>query len=44
MSVEPKPTHIRGEILSHTDMCAAEKRNLQQGMNFRQPGRRTVVL
>jgi len=25
-------------------MCAAEKRNLQQGMNFRQPGRRTVVL
>jgi hypothetical protein len=32
------------DIVSHAEMCAAEKRNLQQGMNFRPGGRRSVIL
>jgi hypothetical protein len=34
----------QGDVLSHAEMCAAERRNLQQGMNFRPGGRRSVIL
>lgn len=34
----------QGDVLSHYDMCQAERRNLQQGMNFRPGGRRSVIL
>ena len=30
------------DIVSHSEMCQAEQRNLQQGMNFRPGGRRSV--
>lgn len=33
-----------GDVLSHAEMCQAERRNLQQGMNFRPSGRRSVIL
>lgn len=33
-----------GDVISHQEMCQAERRNLQQGMNFRPGGRRSVVL
>ncbi len=32
------------DIVSHAEMCAAEKRNLQAGMNFRPGGRRSIFL
>jgi hypothetical protein len=34
----------QGDVVSHYDMCQAERRNLQQGMNFRPSGRRSVIL
>ena len=34
----------QGDLISHQEMCQAERRNLQQGMNFRPGGRRSVVL
>jgi hypothetical protein len=34
----------QGDVLSHAEMCQAERRNLQQGMNFRPGGRRSVIL
>jgi hypothetical protein len=34
----------QGDVVSHYDMCQAERRNLQQGMNFRPGGRRSVIL
>jgi HNH endonuclease len=34
----------QGDVISHYQMCEAEKRNLQQGMNFRPNGRRSVIL
>jgi len=33
----------QGDVVSHYEMCQAE-RNLQQGMNFRPGGRRSVIL
>src|SRR3954453_9205719 len=33
-----------GDVVSHQEMCQAERRNLQQGMNFRPGGRRSVIL
>ena len=33
-----------GAVVSHYEMCQAERRNLQQGMNFRPGGRRSVIL
>src|SRR3954466_4709813 len=39
------PMAIRqGDVVSHYEMCQAERRNLQQGMNFRPGGRRSVIL
>jgi hypothetical protein len=32
------------DVVSHYEMCQAERRNLQQGMNFRPGGRRSVIL
>ena len=34
----------QGDVVSHYEMCQAERRNLQQGMNFRPGGRRSVIL
>ena len=34
----------QGDVVSHSEMCQAERRNLQQGMNFRPGGRRSVIL
>src|SRR3954471_24613617 len=34
----------QGDVISHYEMCQAERRNLQQGMNFRPSGRRSVIL
>ena len=33
-----------GDVISYLDMCQAEGRNLQQGMNFRVRGRTSVIL
>lgn len=38
MSIRPD------DVVSHADMCHEERRNLQQGMNFRPSGRRSVIL
>jgi HNH endonuclease len=37
-------TPLRGDVLSHTEMCAAEGMNLQRGMNFGRNGHRSVIL
>ena len=34
----------QGDVISHYEMCQEERRNLQQGMNFRPNGRRSVIL
>jgi hypothetical protein len=34
----------QSDVISHYEMCQAERRNLQQGMNFRPGGRRSVIL
>jgi hypothetical protein len=34
----------QSDVISHHEMCQAERRNLQQGMNFRPGGRRSVIL
>ena len=34
----------QGDVLSHYEMCQAERLNLQRGMNFRPGGRRSVIL
>jgi hypothetical protein len=34
----------QGDVVSHYEMCQAERRNLQQGMHFRPGGRRSVIL
>jgi hypothetical protein len=34
----------QGDVVSHYEMCQAERRNLQQGMNFRPGGHRSVIL
>jgi hypothetical protein len=34
----------QGDVISHYEMCQEEWRNLQQGMNFRPGGRRSVIL
>jgi hypothetical protein len=34
----------QGDVISHAEMCQAERMMLQQGMNFRPRGRRTVIL
>src|SRR5437763_10105095 len=34
----------QADVVSHYEMCQAERRNLQQGMNFRPGGRRSVIL
>ena len=33
-----------GDVVSHHEMCDAERRMLQRGMNFRPGGRRSVIL
>jgi HNH endonuclease len=37
-------TILQGDVISHYEMCQAERRNLQRGMNFRPGGRRSVIL
>lgn len=34
----------QGDVISHAEMCSAERRNLQAGMNFRPGGRRSIIL
>ena len=34
----------QGDVISHSEMCQAERRGLQQGMHFRPGGRRSVIL
>jgi hypothetical protein len=34
----------QGDVVSHYEMCQSERRNLQQDMNFRPQGRRSVIL
>jgi hypothetical protein len=34
----------QGDVISHSEMSQAERRNLQAGMNFRPSGRRSVLL
>jgi hypothetical protein len=34
----------QGDVVSHHEMCQAERRNLQQGMNYRPSGRRSIIL
>jgi hypothetical protein len=38
MTIRPR------DIISHWEMCQAEQRNLQQGMNFQPGGRRSIIL
>jgi hypothetical protein len=37
-------TFRQGDVISHHEMCQSERRGLQQGMNFRPGGRRSVIL
>jgi hypothetical protein len=37
-------TISQGDIISHAEMCQAERMSLQRGMNFRPKGRRSVFL
>ena len=34
----------QGDVISHSEMCQAERRGLQQGMSFRPGGRTSVIL
>jgi hypothetical protein len=34
----------QGDVVSHSEMCQAERMSLQRGMNFRPKGRRSVLL
>ena len=34
----------QGDVISHYEMCQAERRNLQAGMNYRPGGRRSIFL
>ena len=33
-----------GDVISHAEMCQAERMMLQAGMNFRPSGRRSIIL
>ena len=35
---------VPGDVISHTEMCAEEEKNLQAGMHFRHRGNVSIVL
>ena len=42
--LDPRVSLHQGDVVSYSEMCVAEKMNLQAGMNFRPGGRRSIFL